>query len=229
MGKIILKDGIENQARAECGLANLFINLADFEELKTLSQRLTKPGNLSSVTIEYDNGESCVYSDLIQDYTFSFVNVTDRGIAVSVGLRNMSDYELKEDAIDKVIAYLSDSQAVSVKHLYPTWEQLIGKTVAVGTRFLYNEQLYKTIQDNLLIQEQYIPGKGTESLYARLDEAHAGTSDDPIPWVNNMQPEKDKYYIEGDLIAKCIEDPGQPLYHNLSALCPGRYFEKYVK
>ena len=44
MGKIILKDGIENQARAECGLANLFINLADFEELKTLSQRLTKPG-----------------------------------------------------------------------------------------------------------------------------------------------------------------------------------------
>ena len=119
-----------------------------------------------------------------------------------MGLRNMSDYELKEDAIDKVIAYLSDSQAVSVKHLYPTWEQLIGKTVAVGTRFLYNEQLYKTIQDNLLIQEQYIPGKVLKVSMRDLTRHTQARQTDPIPWVNNMQPEKDKYYIEGDLIAK---------------------------
>ena len=76
-----------------------------------------------------------------------------------------------------------------------------------------------------MIQEQYVPGTGTESLYVQLDESHAGTQEDPIPWITNMQPEKDKYYIEGELIAKCIEDPGQALHNKLSELCPGRYFE----
>lgn len=46
-----------------------------------------------------------------------------------------------------------------------------------------------------------------------------------IPWKANMQPEAGKYYREGDLTAKCVEDPGQPLYNALADLCPGRYFE----
>ena len=71
-------------------------------------------------------------------------------------------------------------------------------------------------------------GQGTESLYVCVDEPHSGSQEDPIPWVSNMQPESGKYYIEGDLLAKCIEDPGQPLYHKLSELCPGRYFEKSI-
>lgn len=120
----------------------------------------------------------------------------------------------------------SDSDSLSVKGIYPEWKDIIGKTVKKDYKFLYENVLYKAIQDNLLIQEQHIPGNGTESLYTRLDESHAGTMEDPIPWNVNMRPEKDKYYVEGELIAKCIEDPGQALHNKLAELCPGRYFEE---
>ena len=106
-------------------------------------------------------------------------------------------------------------------------ESLIGQTVDPGTRFIYDNVLYKLLGENpRKIESQWIPGQGTESLYVCVDESHSGSQEDPIPWVSNMQPESGKYYIEGDLLAKCIEDPGQPLYHKLSELCPGRYFEK---
>lgn len=123
---------------------------------------------------------------------------------------------------------LTDDQALQAKVLYPTFDELVsaGYTATEkGYKFCDSDKLYKTAQDNVTFQAQYRPGEGTESLYTRIDETHAGTLEDPIPWVTNMQPEKDKYYSEGELIAKCIEDPGQPLYNNLSDLCPGRYFE----
>ena len=51
-----------------------------------------------------------------------------------------------------------------------------------------------------------------------------GTKEDPVPWTPNMQPEEGKYYKEEELLAECVEDPGQPLYNKLAELCPGRYF-----
>ena len=123
---------------------------------------------------------------------------------------------------------LTDEQALQAKVLYPTFDELVATgytAVEKGYKFCDGGNLYKTAQENVTFQVQYRPGEGTESLYTRIDETHAGTLGDPIPWVANMQPEKDKYYIEGELIAKCIEDPGQALHNKLSELCPGRYFE----
>ena len=123
---------------------------------------------------------------------------------------------------------LTDEQAMQAKVLYPTFDELVaaGYTATEkGYKFCDGGDLYKTAQENVTFQEQYRPVEGTESLYTRIDETHAGTLEDPIPWVLNMQPEKDKYYVEGELIAKCIEDPGQALHNKLSELCPGRYFE----
>lgn len=70
---------------------------------------------------------------------------------------------------------LEDAQALKVKAIYPLWESIIGKTVKKDYKFQYADKLYKTIQESLLIQEQYIPGEGTESLYTVIDETHAGT------------------------------------------------------
>lgn len=137
--------------------------------------------------------------------------------------------ESQSEDITLAISYLSDEEALTVKNLHPSFEELVEKKYTAknkGFRFMYKDDLYKTAQDNITFQEQYPPGTGMESLYTRIDETHAGTMEDPIPWVPNMQPEKDRYYIEETLIAKCIENPGQPLYNKLSELCPGRYFEK---
>ena len=81
---------------------------------------------------------------------------------------------------------LDDSQALTVKAIYPQWQEIIGETVKLGYKFLHNDVLYKTIQDNLLIQDQWIPGEGTESLYAVINETNAGTQEDPIPYNGNM-------------------------------------------
>lgn len=123
---------------------------------------------------------------------------------------------------------LPDQEALSAKILYETFDQLVEQKFTAkekGYKFRDGEDLYKTAQDNVTFQAQYRPGPGTESLYTRIDETHAGTLEDPIPWKVNMQPELNKYYKEGELIAKCIEDPGQALHNKLSELCPGRYFE----
>lgn len=120
-----------------------------------------------------------------------------------------------------------DVEAISIKSLYPKWETVIGKQVKQGYKFIYGEDLYKVIApDGLVIQEHYIPGQGTESLYARIDETHAGTPEDPIPYNGNMELFNGKYYIQNDIIYKCIRDSGQPLYHNLADLI-GTYVEVY--
>ena len=119
---------------------------------------------------------------------------------------------------------LEDAQALTVKAIYPTWESIIGQTVKLGYKFQHADKLYKTIQDNLLIQEQYIPGEGTESLYTVIDETHAGTQEDPIPYDGNMALENGKYYIQDETVYKCTRDTEIPVYNALADLI-GIYVE----
>ena len=113
---------------------------------------------------------------------------------------------------------LDDTQALTVKAIYPQWGEVIGQTVKLGYKFLHNDVLYKTIQDNLLIQEQWIPGEGTESLYAVIDETHAGTQEDPIPYAGNMALENGKYYSQDGVIYLCNRDTEIPVYQALKEL-----------
>lgn len=119
---------------------------------------------------------------------------------------------------------LDDVQALAVKAIYPQWQEIIGQTVALGFKFQHGEKLYKTIQDSLLIQEQYIPGEGTESLYAVIDETHAGTQEDPIPYDGNMALENGKYYSQDGVIYLCNRDTEIPVYQDLKDLV-GIYVE----
>ena len=121
-----------------------------------------------------------------------------------------------------------DEQAQAVKILYPQWQDVIGQTVEKGYKFVHGDVLYKTIQDSLLIQEQYVPGEGTESLYAVIDETHAGTQENPIPYDGNMALEKGKYYIQDGVIYLCNRDTENPVYHNLRDLI-GLYVEKVAE
>lgn len=127
-------------------------------------------------------------------------------------------------AMDNAAIVLTDEQAVFSKELYPKWEELMGQTVELGFRFRYQDVLYKTIQKSYTFVEHYIPGAGTESLFARIDEAHAGTAEDPIPYEGNMALEEGKYYSQGGVVYRCIWSTGIPVYHPLSELV-GLYVE----
>lgn len=123
-------------------------------------------------------------------------------------------------------ADLPDDKATLVPDMYEPWAE--GKDYTAQEIVSYGKapdgstQLYRVITDHKS-QADWTPD-ATESLYTRIDKAHAGTAEDPIPWRTNMVAEKDKYYVEGDLLCVCIEDSGIALQQTLAELADGRYF-----
>ena len=117
----------------------------------------------------------------------------------------------------------SDLDALAVKDIYPAWDSLIGQTVNVDFKLTYDGKLYKVIQAHT-VQADWIPGVGTESLYAVIDEGHAGTLDDPIPYDGNMELTEGLYYSQDGIVYLCTRSTEQPVYHALSDLV-GLYVE----
>lgn len=119
----------------------------------------------------------------------------------------------------------SDAEALTVKCIYPAWEKLIGQTVdKADFKFTHQGDLYKTIPEKHTFAAEWVPGVGTESLYTRIDEGHAGTQGDPFPYEGNMELFEGLYYSQGGVIYRCTRSTGQPVYHELSALV-GLYVE----
>lgn len=117
----------------------------------------------------------------------------------------------------------SDLDALAVKDIYPAWDSLIGQTVNVDFKLTHDSKLYKVIQAHTT-QADWIPGVGTESLYAVIDEGHTGTLDDPIPYDGNMELFEGLYYIQNGVTYRCTRNSEQPVYHALSDLV-GLYVE----
>ena len=121
---------------------------------------------------------------------------------------------------------VDDNTALRMREFYPDWEDMIGQTVEkAGFRFKHGDNLYKTIPANHTFQADWVPGVGTESLYTRIDETHAGTLDDPIPYNGNMALESGKYYSQNGLVYRCTRDTVNPV-HNALADLVGLYVEK---
>jgi hypothetical protein len=128
---------------------------------------------------------------------------------------------------DKAAGFLTDAEALTVKGVYWQWEDLVkaGTTVDRGYRFRYGDKLWRTEQPEYTFVSHYVPGStGTESLFSVVDETHAGTLEDPIPYETNMEIFEGKYYIQYGVVYICTRSSGQPLYHDLSALV-GHYVE----
>ena len=128
--------------------------------------------------------------------------------------------------IETAVQYLDDSTALRMKAFYPEWKDLIGTAVdKSGFKFTHKGQLYKTIPEQHRFQADWVPGEGTESLYTRIDESHAGTLSDPIPYNGNMALEAGKYYSQGGVTYLCTRDTVSPVYSALADLV-GLYVEK---
>lgn len=130
--------------------------------------------------------------------------------------------------IEKAAQSLSDADGLKAKALYPRWEKLVqlgSVTAEAGFRFAYGGDLYKCVNANPTFQADWVPGVGTESLYIRIDETHAGTLDDPIPYSGNMALESGKYYIQDGAVYLCNRNTVNPVYNPLAELV-GLYVEK---
>lgn len=117
---------------------------------------------------------------------------------------------------------VDDATALRMVAYYPEWTA--GTAYEVGDRLVYNGDLYKVLQAHTS-QETWLPGTGTESLYARIDEQHDGTNYDPIPYSGNMALEAGKYYSQSGKTYLCNRYTGNPVYNALADLV-GLYVEK---
>lgn len=129
--------------------------------------------------------------------------------------------------IEKASQSLEDSVALTAKELFPKWQDLVdnGTEVKKGFRFQYGDKLYRTEQPTYVFVAHYVPGTaGMESVFSIVDEEHAGTIEDPIPFYQNMEIYEGLYYAQNGVIYRCVRSSGQPLYHDLTLLV-GSYVE----
>ena len=135
--------------------------------------------------------------------------------------RNLRPY------IEQAAQSLPDADGLKAKVLYPRWETLVKKgsvEAEAGYRFTYNGDLYKCTDKNPKFQADWVPGNGTAALYVRIDEAHAGTLADPIPYDGNMELKAGLYYTQSGVTYLCNRNTGQPVYNSLAELA-GLYVE----
>lgn len=99
---------------------------------------------------------------------------------------------------------LTDAEAASVAELFPRWEDLIGQSMAAGTKLQYGGKLYKVIQAHAA-QADWKPD-ATGALYGLVSGTtaeHAGTLEDPIPYEPGMVLYAGKYYSEDGATYLC--------------------------
>lgn len=221
--KLTLVDSTEIIADDEYGLVDdtyeFNSSVSDYDKLKELSAKLTCENMKKVVLTDKDNNESIYKNMCSSNPKLYIVKEHASRIDIVIRLKQMTEQEQHIDIVKDAIQSFDDETALSVKSLYPEWKDLIGETVKLGTKFNYWGFLYKTAQDNLLIQEQYKPGAdGTESLYTYIDETHEGTHDDSIPYYGNQILEKGKFYTHDDVLYICTNGSGTAVFDRLEDL-----------
>lgn len=128
--------------------------------------------------------------------------------------------------IEQAAQSLDDTTALAAVGLHPEWKTGTAYTAAAGRPVGYKVQkdgkLWKLRQEHTS-QTGWEP-ENAASLWEQINETHAGTQDDPIPYEGNMALESGKHYVQNGVIYRCIRDTGNPVYNALADLV-GLYVE----
>lgn len=126
--------------------------------------------------------------------------------------------------IEKAAQSLTDTEALQAVELYPEWT--VGMAYAIDLKLRRNGKLYRVLQGHTAMVG-WEPDK-TPALYVEINETHAGTLEDPIPYDGNMALESGKYYTQGGVVYLCTRDTVNPVYHALADLV-GLYVEEAIE
>lgn len=116
---------------------------------------------------------------------------------------------------------VDDNTALRMLDFYPEWAA--GTAYTVGYKVRRDGKLWRVVQAHTA-QVGWEPEKAA-SLWEKINETHAGTLDDPIPYSGNMALTSGLYYMHDWVIYKCTRDTGNPVYHALNELV-GLYVER---
>lgn len=165
----------------------------DYSKLSEISKKLTDE-NMKKVVVTDSYNNAMTYTNMTCAEPKISIIKDDVNVEYVIRVRKKTEQDQAAEATTVAIQKFDDENALSVKTLYPKFESLIGRTLEKDFKLVYYNILYKTAQTTV-VSEQYKPGaQGTESIYTRLDEDHAGTKEDPIPYYGNQILEKGKIY-----------------------------------
>lgn len=116
---------------------------------------------------------------------------------------------------------LALDMAEAAPDCFPNWEDVLreGAELAQGRVIEKGGQLYRVMQPVMPQAHQEPGGEGMLAVYRPIDREHAGTLEDPIPWVYGMDCLAGLYYsyegavyrvaVGGNMIP-CVWAPGTP-------------------
>ena len=122
--------------------------------------------------------------------------------------------------IETAAQSLDDKTALTVVKLHPVWVE--GISYAVGFKVQHGEKLWRCIQAHTSLAG-WEP-ENAASLWEQINETHAGTLDDPIPYEGNIALTAGLYYIQEGTVYRCTRDTVNPVYNALADLV-GIYVE----
>ena len=103
---------------------------------------------------------------------------------------------------------IADAEALAMPDMFRTWDEALaaGEELAANTVLNLDGQLYRVVQAVTPQEHQRPDGEGMLAVYRPIDQNHAGTLEDPVPFVYGMDTEKGKYYSYGGKIYLCNAD-----------------------
>ena len=180
--------------------------MADYNDnCISLSEKLLSDIEAAEIVEDVEAIEVTGYPEVIRTTTAALQTKADKAIAKSPEVQAVTFARLMVNSVS-----LTANQALEMQVLFPIWGEKdaeFGKEVGIGFRLRVvegeSDTLFEVIQKHKL-QADWKPGIETASLYKIVEAEHAGTLDDPIPYVQGMAFEKDKYYEQYGVIYLCI-------------------------
>lgn len=142
------------------------------------------------------------------------INESTKPMTESEVLAMLIPHQINTLAVD-------DNTALRMLGFYPAWSA--GTAYTVGYKVRKDGKLWRVVQAHTS-QTGWEP-ENAASLFEQINETHAGTMDDPIPYSGNMALTSGLYYVQDWVIYKCTRDTGNPVYHALNELV-GLYVER---
>ena len=116
---------------------------------------------------------------------------------------------------------IPDTYALDMPDLFPSWAVVLadGEELPEGRVLNDGGQLYRVVQAVTPQAHQAPHDEGMLAVYRPIDREHAGTADDPIPWVYGMDCHAGKCYryngkvyqvAEGGDMIPCTWPPDTP-------------------
>ncbi len=103
-----------------------------------------------------------------------------------------------------------DKTALEMPDLFKPWAEVLaaGQTVPQNTIINDSGTLYRVVAAGGVLPQEHQPphGEGMLAVYRPIDATHAGTLEDPIPWVYGMDCTSGLYYSHDTVVYLCKAD-----------------------